>query len=129
MGRKQALTDTQKAFVLDGYLYEKKNQTVLAELFNVSRRTIQRALMEKGVDTRISQESAAILAVVRKFNLDAEKIQKLAQMPALTPENVRTYLSGLSHDTLANLFFTAATVKALQAHQRMEALQSGNKTT
>lgn len=92
-------------------LYESKQHTQkeLADMFGVSTRTIGRVFLERGVITpqqRYDRENKKIIEIVRSYGLDSERLSQALASPALTPNNIKKYLSKLPREARVSLFYT-----------------------
>lgn len=111
------ITSMQKALIVHSYIQEKKNQTVLAQEFNVSRRTIQRVLLEKGaiaVPGQLTQDEQQMLDMCKANNLNPFKLRQVFNAPTLTLPNIRQYLEQLSLQALGQLFYAVHMSKVHQ---------------
>ena len=80
-------------------------QTHLAEVYEVSRRSIQRVLIEAGEledvkpDTKrkvsVTFQEAQILEVIHKKGITLKKLNKVLKSPAFSEKNMLKYLSKL----------------------------------
>lgn len=103
---KPKLTDDQKLHIAECYQGGTWKQEDLAKLYNVSRKTIYRALLELDVlgtphvpaeqPYLLDPASARIVEVVKAHGLDAETLYQTLNAPALTRENIILTLANLS---------------------------------
>lgn len=109
------LNDTQKAFIVDGYTRLDYTQDQLAAKYNVSRRTIQRVLLEKKIICTLNRVTDADLAILNAAKAagiqSAQHLHTVIHAPALTRPNVERFLALLSHDELATIFYNSALAK------------------
>jgi len=108
MSKKPLLTDSQKETIATSFLHG-ATQTDLAELYGVSRRSIQRALQEKSMlppdglhddlvrrKPVMTQEQKHMLAVLESRGVNATRLTQILNAPALIPENIVKYMARLS---------------------------------
>ena len=110
MPRKPALSDANKQLIADEYTARNYNQTELADLFSVSRRTVQRALIELGIKTYnekkprvVTEDEESTLDCAKKHGLNAANLNRALHTTALTKDNIQRYLTQLSPEGFANL--------------------------
>lgn len=106
--RQHKLTDTQKAFVVNGYVQGKQTQTALADLFCVHRKTIQRVLLEKGALAKpgqLTQDEQQMLDMLKAHNLNPFKLRQVLSTPVLNQANLVSYLEQQDFHVLAGLFY------------------------
>jgi len=110
MSRTSKLSLEDKQDIADIYTFTHSNQTEIADLYNVSRRTIQRALGEMGVKIyhnkaprHVSEEQENILECVKKHNLDAATLNRALNTTALSKHNVQKYLVDVDPAELTNI--------------------------
>ena len=110
------LTDSQKETIATAFLHG-ATQTDLAELYGVSRRSIQRALQEKSMlppdglhDTLVrrkpvmTKEQKEMLQLLEAKNVNFTRLDQILKAPALIPQNIVNYMARLSDkDTVALL--------------------------
>lgn len=127
----QKLTDKKRQQVADHYLFSGKRQQDTADAFGISRRTVQRILLEKGMiapTDRVSKQKAEILQIVNDHGLDADSLHRALNMTPMTPGNVQQHLVNLPTDQLLNLFYNITRQQVVrdirrsaQAQQQAEA--------
>lgn len=106
--RRHKLTDTQKAFVVNGYVQGKQTQTALADMFGVHRKTIQRVLLEKGAIAppgQLTQDEQQMLDMVKAQNLNPFKLRQVLSAPLLNYPNIVEFMEQLDFKQLATLFY------------------------
>lgn len=110
------LTDSQKETIATAFLHG-ATQTDLAELYGVSRRSIQRALQEKSMlppdglhDTLVrrkpvmTKEQKEMLQLLEAKGVNFTRLDQILKAPALIPQNIVNYMARLSDkDTVALL--------------------------
>lgn len=108
------LTDAQKDLIASWYKQKLFNQKQLAKQYQVSERTINRVLEEKGLATpvaRIKGEAYQVMQVLKGYNMNVEQLKAALAAPALTMDNVQRFLNTCSKEQLAALFYTSGLVK------------------
>jgi hypothetical protein len=106
--RRHKLTDTQKAFVVNGFVQGKQTMTALAVMFGVHRKTIQRVLLEKGVIAppgQLTQDEQQMLDMLKAHNLNPYKLRQVLSAPVLNQTNLVRYLEQQEFHVLASLFY------------------------
>lgn len=110
------LTDSQKETIATAFLHG-ATQTDLADLYGVSRRSIQRALQEKSMlppdglhDTLVrrkpvmTKEQKEMLQLLEAKGVNFTRLDQILKAPALIPQNIVNYMARLSDkDTVALL--------------------------
>jgi transposase len=133
MPRKPALSDANKQLIADEYTARNYNQTELADLFGVARRTVQRALIELGIKTYnekkprvVTEDEESILDCAKKHGLNAANLNRALYTTALTKDNIQRYLTQLSPEGFANLISVVGylRVSALAKQQAANAEES-----
>lgn len=113
------LTDDHKLHIAQCYSSGAWTQDRLAELYDVSRKTIYRVLLEAGVlevKESLSPGSARIVEVVRSLGLDAKTLEAALNTPALTRDNMVAVLAKLELADLNVLFADVVQCKHLNNH-------------
>lgn len=140
----RCLTEEKKDDIVTRY-QAKASLIELAFLYSVSPRTIGRVLEERGLarpvprikaeaytvlhlleEHKVSPEGLKeILEVLRANNISSTAtLEKILHTPALTPQNIQTYLNRCTKEELANYFYASGLTKLAeitqQAHERKQ---------
>lgn len=143
MGRK-ALSKEQEEWVCIAHQKQELSQASIARRLGCSQRTVARVLVARGLATavpRLQDEARQVMKVLKKHQVDPKQLdqilkdlqsgqksidftdpkqgqdflqQRAAASDRLEREQVQLYLNQSSEEALANMFFVAATVKAMQ---------------
>lgn len=119
MPKKTNLTDKQKETITASWK-QGNSQTALAELFNVSARTIGRILREYGAlapegmsaDLQrngrniFTEDEQKCLQMLRDNNVDSQRLEQIFKTPTLTTANMVHAVAGFNDQTTLN-FLTA----------------------
>lgn len=121
MARHSKLNDAQKERVVELYDAHVK-QINIAQYFNVSPRTINRILIEKGVLASPEMKEfnqTQILKLCAEHGLTADSLRKKLEQPELTIDTLRHVLGNLTPAHLGELVHSSI-VQAM-AHQQQQA--------
>jgi len=93
------LNEQQKDDVVDRFVNHEESQSDIARAYDLSRRTIQRVLQERGIlSSKVEKRECtvndvALLSVIKKHGIvDPHTLDKALSHPALTHANVLVYL-------------------------------------
>lgn len=117
------LNEKQKDRVVELHAQDVK-QSDIAYCFGVSRRTVQRALVERGVlqtQRQRSEEDEQILKIVRDRGLSPIGLKQALGSPVLSPENVRAVLTNMTSEQLGTYFYSVVQEKVLRNQQLRDA--------
>lgn len=95
---RNSLSASQKDFVVDGYVRGDMTQDQLAARYDVSRRTIQRALIERGVLPErqlMSADEAEMLTLLDHSGISSPAGLRGALKQSVTSETVHAFLVAL----------------------------------
>lgn len=115
----KCLDNLSKEKVVKSYLCGVK-QKELAEIWNVSARTIHRVLVEQGI---MPPEGARVLAtpdeqqmleIIRRLNLDSVELLERLSAPTITPANLLKSLGQMPDKAYMSLIETVSGVRAAQ---------------
>lgn len=141
----KCLSAFAQAAIIDGFTNRKMKQIDLATYYGVSRRTIQRVLLDhdiivykvrgpKPITTAGQQqrmnfqtatqqrlhENTAILNEVRDRNMSHGELVTALDSPVINRSNVEVYLARMTDNDLATLTYTIGLVR-LRQHERIAA--------
>lgn len=108
------LNEAQKDTIERWYDQKILNQLELSQHFNVSERTINRVLEERGLATpvaRLQGEAYKVMALLREYGLDYALLEECLSTPVITMEAVQRFLNRCSKEELAALFYTSGLYK------------------
>lgn len=123
--------------------YAKKASLIeLAFLFSVSTRTIGRVLEERGLLSpvpRIKAEAYTVMHLLEEHQISPEDLKEILSLfrnngissiaslehilrtPALTPQNIQSYLNQCTKEELANYFYSSGLTKLAEINQYAQA--------
>jgi len=113
------LTDDHKLHIAQCYSSGAWTQDRLAELYDVSRKTIYRVLHECGVLTEkevLSPGSARIVEVVKAHGLDAKSLEAALNTAVLSRDNMILVLAKMDLADIETLFNDVVQQKHLNNH-------------
>ena len=108
------LNGVQKDTIERWYDQKIANQLELSKHFNVSERTINGVLEERGLATpvaRLQGEAYQVMALLREYGLDYAQLKERLSTPVVTVEAVQAFLNQGSKEQLAALFYTSGLYK------------------
>lgn len=122
------LNEQQKDDVVDRYVNHEESQSDIAAAYEVSRRTIQRVLQERGVLTyngevkQCTVNDLALLNVVKKHNIDEPStLNDALSRPVLSHANVLVYLYRLEDEVFEKHIEAVRKVRALAKQEATNA--------
>jgi len=134
MPKQHALTQEEKLYAAREYRARNFTQAQLASQLLVSRRTIQRALLEMGVTTYnekkpriVTNEEEQILAQVKRRGLNAGSLERALSSAALTKDNVRIFLSKLTPAEFADTLYVVGYLRVNSLARQHAANQAIHK--
>lgn len=114
------LTDDHKLHIGECYASGVWTQDRLAELYDVSRKTIYRVLSEldllKPPENVLSPASGRIVEVVRSLGLDEHSIEQALNTPVLSRDNMIAVLAKMELADIETLFNDVVQQKHLNNH-------------
>lgn len=122
------LNEQQKDDVVDRYVNHEESQSDIAAAYDVSRRTIQRVLQERGVITdsrevkQCTVADVSLLSVVKKHNIfDPNTLNDALSRPALSHANVLVYLCRLEDENFEKLIEAVRKARAMAKQEAANA--------
>jgi predicted DNA-binding transcriptional regulator AlpA len=110
-------TDEVKASIVEMH-YAGNLQIEIAKFLGISRKTVYRVLIEKGLlppKQRLEPDAVAMIAIAYKHGISTPaKLDEILNKPTLTMNNLKAWLSQMSNQQLADLFYNTALVKIAQ---------------
>jgi hypothetical protein len=114
------LTDDQKLHIGECYASGVWTQDRLAELYDVSRKTIYRILLDLGLlqpkEGALSPGSARIVELVRSLGLDEHNLYQALNQPVMSRDNMVAVLAAMELPDIETLFNDVVQRKHLANH-------------
>ena len=101
----KCLNEQQKDDVVDRFVNHEESQSDIADAYDVSRRTIQRVLQERGILKNSTElvtctvHDKALLNVIAKHNItEASTLDDALGRTAFTLNNIVTFIGGMTDE-------------------------------
>jgi transposase-like protein len=112
----RCFTELEKDEIILDYTSKRYTVTELAEGWDVSRRTINRVLEERGVPSpvpRLQGEAHQVMQILDRHCLSADTLEERLELCSLDMRSVQEFLNGCTKTELAGLFYNAAVAKLI----------------
>lgn len=131
MPRSFALNLAEKQEIAQKYVTGNHTQDELASQYFVSRRTVQRALIDMGVKSYsekkprlVTQEEEEILARVKRRGLNPVSLERALSATALTKDNVRIYLTRMEPAEFADTMYVVGYLKVQEVSRKQQLMRN-----